>query len=96
MSNTTDIIGTILMLLGSLIAISFIIYLRWKTYAIKQTKVANILSMSYEFNFNTEVEILNSTPNIHKPRTKDTLNVKHKQGSYTFDIPYEKLLNGCF
>lgn len=91
MSNTAHIIGSILMMIGCVVAVATIVYLRWKSYQNKAKKVNINIDIPFEIRLQIEKEIMNDSHIIHKHHIKNNLTVRQKNGLYIFgDIKSEE------
>jgi hypothetical protein len=95
MTNLLDTITTILMILGSLICIVFILYLRRKTYLRKKSINSLLVTIKYERRIVDMGEV------VYRPNTpaqkvaKNRIHVKPNNYAYIFESKYSDLMNGC-
>lgn len=82
------------MILGSIIAIATIFYLRWKTY---QNKVSASLCVNIPYEIEVEVgnEFTSESHQYHRLKIRNDFHVKHKQGAYIFEITQQETSYSC-
>jgi len=97
MKNTLDIITTVLMILGSLMCLAFVFYLRRRLYLKSHRNKFTRLAQGkfLELTIEEGSEVLYSPDLMHRYKINSKAPVKQKNRAYAYEEEYAETLYSC-